>query len=246
MEQKTFLIAIALAGALYVAGQYIASDPVRNAGNVLTVQAMGKAQSMPDVAHVMLGVHVEAQKTSQTATDMLAKQANTVIDAVGKSGVEKADIATQNFSVQPTYNYDNGKQTLRGYEGSQQLDITVRKTDQAGLPADLAGDIIAKATEAGANQIGGVSFKNDDPEVAQLSAEQDAIANARKKADALAKSLGVHLVKVKNYAVQQNYGGPIPYAMEAKAMGGDSITPPQLPTGTQETTVTVTVTYEIK
>lgn len=239
MNQQPYIFPVIIAGFLYIAGQYVASEPVRDAGNVLTVQATGKAQATPDIAHVMLGVHIEAQKTSQTATDMLAKQANAVIDAVKKLGIAEADIATQNFSVQPSYNYDNGKQTLKGYEGSQQLDITVRNTDQSG-------DVIARGTEAGANQIGGVTFKSDDPEIAQLSAEQDAIKNARKKADALAKSLGVHLGKVKNYTVQQNYGGAIPYAMEAKAVGGDSVTPPQLPAGTQETTVTVTVTYEIK
>lgn len=240
MEQKTILIAIALAGALYIIGQHVASKPVRDAGNVLTVQATGKAKSTPDIAHVMLGVRVEPQATSKAATDMLAKQANAVIDAVEKIGINKQDIATQNFSVQPAYNYDNGKQTLKGYEGSQQLDITVRETDKAG-------DVIARATQAGANQIGGVSFKNDDPETAQLSAEQDAITNARTKAEALAKSLGVRLGKVKNYNAQQNYGGPMPYAMEAKAMGGDaSVTPPQLPAGTQESTITVTVTYELR
>lgn len=240
MEQKNLLLIVALGGILYGIGQYVASQPVRNAGNVLTVQAAGKASATPNIAHVVLGVRVEPQTTSQVATDMLAKRANAVIDAVEKSGIEKADIATQNFSVQPMYNYDNGKQTLRGYEGSQQLDITVRVPDKVG-------DVIARATEAGANQIGGVSFKNDDPEVAQLSAEQDAIANARKKAEALARSLGVRLGKVKNYNAQQNYGGPVPYALEAKGMGGDaSVTPPQIPSGTQESTVTVTVTYELR
>ena len=240
MEQKTLFIAIALVGALYIVGQYVASEPARNADNVLTVQATGKAKSTPGIVHVVLGVRVEPQATSEAATDMLAKQANAVIDAVEKIGIERADIATQNFSVQPAYTYDNGKQTLKGYEGSEQLDITVRV-------ADTAGDVIARATEAGANQIGGVSFKNDDPEVAQLSAEQDAIANARNKAEALAKSLGVRLGKVKNYNAQQQYGGLMPYAMEAKAMGGDvAVVPPQLPVGTQESTVTVTVTYEVR
>lgn len=239
MEQKTLLIAIVFGGAFYMAGQHIAAEPARDAGNALTVQGTGNAEATPNVAHVILGVQVQPQSTSKVATDMAAKQANAVIDAVKKMGIAEADIKTQNFSVQPAYNYADGKQTLRGYEASEQLDITVRKADQAG-------DVVAAATAAGANQVGGVSFKSDDAEAAQLSAEQDAIANARKKADALAKSLGVRLGKVKSYNAQQNYGGPMPYAMESKAMGGDAVTVPQLPVGTQETTVTVTVTYEIK
>lgn len=239
MEQKSLLLATALAGILYVAGQYVASAPVRDAGNVLTVQATGKAEAVPSVAYVMLGVQIEPQQTSKEATDMLAKQGNAVIASIKKLGIADSDIKTQNISVQPTYNYDNGKQTLRGYEGSQQLDITLRKTDQSG-------DVIARATQAGANQIGGVLFRQDDPEIAQLSAEQDAIKNARTKANELSKSLGVRLGKVKNYTVQNNYDRPIMYATEAKAMGGDSVTPPEVNPGTQETTVTVTVTYEIR
>lgn len=239
MRHVAVLVSVGIAGLLYVAGQYVAAEPARDAGNALTVQATGKASATPDVAHVVLGVQVQPQTTSKAATDIVAKQANAVIDAVKKIGIVEVDIKTQNFSVQPSYSYDNGKQVLRGYEASEQLDVTVRKTDQAG-------DVVAVATGAGANQIGGVSFKNDDPEVAQLASEKDAIVHARKKADELAKSLGVHLGKVKSYNAQQNYGGPIPYAMESKAMGGDSVTPPQLPVGTQETTVTVTVTYELR
>jgi len=240
MEQKTILIAIALAGALYIGGQYVASDPVRNAGNALTVQATGKASSTPDIGYITVGVQIQPQSTAAAATDMLAKQANTVIDAIKNVGVEEADIATKNLSTTPSYDYSDGRQTLRGYEAAQQIEITVRNTEQAG-------EIIAKATAAGANQIGGLSFKNDNLEVVQLSAEQDAIANARAKAEALAKSLGVRLGKVKNYNAQQQYGGPMPYELEAKAMGVDvSVTPPQIPVGTQELTITVTVTYELR
>lgn len=241
MEQKTLLIAIALAGGLYIAGQYVASQPVRDAGNSLTVQATGKATSTPDVGHIVLGVQVQPQQTAEAATDMLAKQTNTVIASLEKLGIEKNDVTTQTFSVTPSYDYRDGRQSLRGYEAVQQLDVTVRKTDQAE-------EIIARTTEAGANQVGGLTFKSDDPEVAQLAAEKDAIANARNKAEELVQALGARLGKVKNYNVQQGYGGgPIPYALEAKGMGGDSsVTPPRIPVGTQESTVTVTVTYELR
>lgn len=239
MEPKHFLSAVLLAGAVYIAGQYVANDAERHADNVLTVQATGKGEATPTLAHIMLGVHIQPQQTSAAATDMLAKQANAIIDALTGMGIEKADMKTQNVSIQPAYNYDNGKQTLRGYEASQQLDVTVRNTEQAG-------DIVARATENGANQIGGLTFSTDNPEVIQLSAEQNAIANARTKAEQLAKALGVRLGKVRSYTAQQQYGGPMPYALEAKGIGGDAVTAPQLPPGTQESTVTVTVTYELR
>ncbi len=238
MNQSPFLIPVVVAGCLYAFGQYVSSQPARSSDHILTVQATGTAKSVPDIAHVILGVQVQPKQTAQEATDTLAKQGNAVIAALKKLDIAEADIKTQNVSVQPSYNYDEGKQVLRGYEANQQIDVTVRKTDQAG-------DVIARATEAGANQVGGVTFKSDEAEPQQLAAEQDAIDKAQKKAEELARALHVRLGKVKQYNAQQDYRGPLPYASEMKAMGGDSVTSPQLPVGTQENSVTITVTYEI-
>ncbi len=236
---KLFIIGVIIAGACYMGGQYISSDPVRNADRSITVQGTGTAKSVPDIAHISLGVRIQPQPTAKEATDMLAKQGNAVIAAVKNLDIAEADIKTENISVQPFYAYESGKQILRGYEGSEQLDITVRKTDQAG-------DVIARATEAGANQIGGVTFKSDNPEANSLTAEKDAIDNARKNAEELAASLGVRLGKVKQYNVSRNSPGPVPYALEAKDMVGNSVTSPDLPVGTQENSVTVSITYEIR
>lgn len=236
---QSLLIAVVIAGVFYIAGQQIVSQGAPGADDILTVQATGVAKNVPTLAYITLGVQVQAKATAQEATDTLANQGNAVLDAMKKLGIAEADLKTQNISVQPSYNYLDGRQTLRGYEGSQQIEVTIRDTK-------MSGDVIARATEAGANQVGGVSFKSEDPEVQQLAAEQDAIANARKKAEDLADALGVRLGKVKNYSAQPSYGSPMPYALEAKAMGGDTVTSPQVPAGTQETQATVTVTYEIK
>jgi uncharacterized protein YggE len=239
MEHKTILLSVIIASLAYIAGQHIASEPLREGSRGLTVQATGKASFTPDIGYITLGVQIQPQTTSEQATDLLAKQVRAVVDVVKKLGVADEDIATRNLSVNPSYDYRDGKQVLRGYEASQQVEVTVRKTDGAGA-------IVAAATAAGANQVGGLSFKNDDPDRAQLAAEQDAIESANKKAAELAHALGVRLGKVKNYNVQPNYGGPMPYTLESKAMGGDNASVPPVPVGAQESTVTVTVTYDIR
>lgn len=267
MNNSPYLLPVIVAGALYAFGQYISSEPARSQDQMLTVQATGKASSVPDIAVVSLGVHIEAQPTAAQATDMLAKKTNTVIEAIKKLGIDEKDMKTQNISVQPVYDYGvvpssaadfkdnavapeidyrNRGQVLRGYEGNQQVEVTIRKTEKVSKPGDLAGTVIAEATKVGANQLGGVTFRSEEVGTDNLAAEKDAIANARKKAEELAGALNVRLGKVKNYSMQQNYGG-YPYAMEAKsAMGGDSVTPPQVLPGTQENSVTVNITYEIR
>lgn len=238
MNQTSLYIVAGIIGLSFVTGQYVVSDPVRNADRIIAVQATGTAKQTPNIAHVTLGVSIVGQQTAALATDAMAKKMNAVLAAVRGLGIADADIATQGISVNPAFDYMNGSQVPKGFDASQQVNITIRNTEKSG-------DVIAKATEAGANQIGGISFTSDDQDAAQVSAEQDAIKNAQKKAEAIAQSLHVRLGKVKTYSVDSQ-NRPVPYMMEAKAVGGDTVTPPEVPAGTQETTATVSVTYEIR
>jgi uncharacterized protein YggE len=179
------------------------------------------------------------QSTAAQATDALAKKINEVIKTIKGAGIVDADIATQNVSVNPSYDYTNGAQTPKGFDASEQVTVTIRK-------AGAVGDIVSKATGAGANQIGGVQFTTDNSDAVELAAEKDAILNANKKAQDVANALHVTLGKVKTYSVSQD-NRPIPYAMDAKAVGmGGAPTAPEVPVGTQDTAVSVSVTYEIR
>lgn len=239
MNHTTFYIVAIIVGVSYMAGQYIVSDPVRNADRVITVQANGTSKQVPNIAHVTLGVSVSRQPSASEATDMMAKKMNAVLAAVRALGIADTDITTQGISVNPAFDYNDGAQVPKGFDASQQVEVKIRKTE-------TSGDVIAKATAAGANQIGGVSFTSDDQSAAQLSAEQDAIVKAEKKAEAIASALHVRLGKVKTYSVNSSNPQPFPYAVaENKAMGG-AVTAPDVPVGTQETTASATVTYEIR
>ncbi len=240
MNHTTLYIGAIIIGGSFIIGQYVVSDPARNADRVITVEAMGTSKQTPNIAHVSLGVTVSGQPSASQATDMMAKKMNAVLAAVKAAGIADADITTQGISVNPAFDYSNGNQIPKGFDANQQVDVTIRKTE-------TAGDIIAKATGAGANQIGGVSFTSDDQSSAQLSAEQDAITNATKKAESIASALHVHLGKVKTYSVNTPSSGPIPFvASDKTAIGGGAPTTPDVPVGTQDTTASVTVTYEIR
>lgn len=237
MNQSTLFVTAGILGACFVAGQYVMAEPTRNIDRNITVQATGKTTSTPNIAHITLGVTVN-QQTAAQATDALAKKINDVIKVVKDSGIADADIATQNVSVNASYDYTNGAQTPKGFDASEQVVVTIRK-------ADTVGDIVAKATGAGANQVGGVQFTSDNSDAIQLAAEKDAILNANKKAQDVADALHVKLGKVKTYSVSQD-SRPIPYAMDSKAMGGGVPTAPEVPVGSQDTAVSVSVTYEIR
>jgi uncharacterized protein YggE len=112
---------------------------------------------------------------------------------------------------------------------------------------DSVSSVVAAATAAGANQAGGVNFTVDNPDATQADARAKAIANAKAKAQTLAQQLGVSLGAVQSFTESSGNQPPIMYdkmAMGAGIGGGGPSVP--LPSGTQEVTVDVSITYEIQ
>ena len=131
---------------------------------------------------------------------------------------------------------------MRGFDASQSLRVKVRNLD-------TVSDVLAAATNAGANQAGSVSFVVDDPEKARAEARQEAIDQAKAKAQTLAMQLGMHLGKIKNFSEGGGSMPPMMYgrgammAMDAKTM---EVAPTPLPAGEEEINVQVTLTYELR
>ena len=156
-----------------------------------------------------------------------------------ESLVEDKDIKTTNYNIYPRYDWiEKIGRVFRGYAVTQTLEIKIRKIDKAG-------EILAGITKAGANQVGGVSFVIDDEEAAKRDARQKAIADAKTKAEQLAKDLGVKIVRLMSFSEN---GGNYPYPVyKSEAMGiGGAEPAPAVPAGENTVTVNVSLTYEIK
>lgn len=196
----------------------------------LTVTASGSDWIVPQIAQVNLGANENAT-TPQAALGKLSNVANAVLAAVSKQGIAAADVQTSNLNV-GQYWGPNGRQS--GYQASEQFTITVRKLG-------VIGPVISAATAAGANQVNGVSLQPVDPNAGQQQAVAAALKSARKEALAEAQELGVQLGKVTAVQIQPS-GGPVPiYAAMAKAAQASPSLP--IPTGSQQVTVSVQVTY---
>lgn len=238
------LPAVIIGGLFYIAGQYVASQPQRiqketEANREISVQGTGEVQSRPDVARLSLGVRISPQPTAAGALKLLTGKFNDVVAAVKKSGVKDEDIKTANLSLQPEYDYSNGQQTLKGFSASEAIEVKVRNLDKIG-------EILAAATVEGVNQAGALSFEVDQPEALQAEAQQKAIADARSKAEQLAKSLGVRLGDVKKFAATlEAPNQPLMYSQaDLKGLGGGEGV--AVPPGSQETRAEVTITYSLR
>jgi uncharacterized protein YggE len=92
-----------------------------------------------------------------------------------------------------------------------------------------------------------VQFTIDDADKLKAEAREKAINDAKVKARELRGQLGVRLGRIVSFS--ENTGGyPMPmYEMKGAATGmGGGGGGPELPTGENEITVNVSITYEIK
>jgi len=132
-------------------------------------------------------------------------------------------------------------QTIVGYNITQSVDVKMRDFKKIG---DIMGGVVTN----GANQVGSLSFTIDDPTSVQDTARAEAIAKAKVKAEAMAKAGGFKLGRLLNISD----GGFTPYyynqsvSAGAPASGAPVPPTPTIEPGSQETTVSVTMQYEIE
>jgi hypothetical protein len=122
--------------------------------------------------------------------------------------------------------------------------MEVKIRDLGGVSAVLDGVV-----SAGANQVSNLSFQIDEPEKLKAEARAKAIANAKEKAAELKGQVGIKLGRIVNFS--EGYSGyPAPmYDSAVKSMesyGGGTGGGPAVPSGENEITVSVMITYQIR
>ncbi|MCX6779164.1 MAG: SIMPL domain-containing protein [Candidatus Magasanikbacteria bacterium] len=208
--------------------------------NTISISGEGKETGAPNVAMTDIGFVTESKDVA-TAQKENTEKMNKLIAEVKKLGVADADIQTSNYSVYPRYDYTDGKSLLSGYTVNQSVTLKIRDLTKIS-------SVLAKVGEVGVNQVSSLNFIIDDQENLRASARDKALKNAKEKADALAKSLGVRIVKVISY---NEYTPSDVYPMKAYGMaegmgGGASAPSPDIQTGSMEIKVSVNVIYEIE
>lgn len=205
----------------------------------ITVSGEGEVTGVPDIAKIQLGYSVEKTTVAEAQSDNTEKM-NAVIKKLKQDfDIDELDIKTTNYNIYPQYNWNDGKQTLRGYKVSQNLEVKIRDLDKTS-------SIIEEAGQAGLNQIGSLSFEIDDPEELKQEAREKAILAAKEKAESLADVAGVKLGRIISFS-ESEYS-PNSYASTYKYVGleADGIDEAvSIEAGSTEIQITAVVEYEI-
>ncbi len=216
----------------------------------ISVTGEGEAVAKPDVATFNFSI-IEKNADAVAAQNVANQKSNDLIEALKAAGVDEKDIKTDYYNQYPVFKYEQtpcrdyycpGEQVEDGFEVS--ISMTVKVRDIA-----KSGELLALAGEKGASNISGLTFEVDDESAIKDEARALAIADAKRKAEALAKELGVSLEKMVGYYEDEGYVTPyyggMGGEMMMKAESADAVAP-NLPTGENTTTSRVTISYQVK
>ena len=203
---------------------------------MITVSGEATVSAAPDQAQIEAGVASEA-KTAREASEANNAAMSKVLLALKGAGIAEKDYQTSRLSLQPQYSPNrSGPSPVVGYRASNR--VTVRVRDVARLAS-----VIDVLVGAGANDISGINFTVSNASKLLDGAREQAVADARRKAEIYAKAAGVTLGAPLSISEE---GAPGPVLYRAKvASAGMAVSAP-VAQGEETLQVNVSVSWAIK
>ncbi len=212
----------------------------------VTFSGSAQVTVAPDYADVTVSV-VTQNANAQAAQEENDSKVKNVADYLKQNGIADADIKTVGYNLYPQYDYDycrredpafTGYCTPRivSYEMNQSLQFRVRDLENIGT-------ILGSVTERGANSISGVQFQVEDVDAVRRQAVAEALEKAHEKARQYEQLAGLRLGKI---VTLSESGGDVYGGFYADGKGGASSFEAPIEPGTQDVTLQVFVTYEVK
>ncbi len=238
---------IAVASTLAIVASVFGAILLRDTGNgasaaetdtsrTVTVSGQGQVSLPPDTAYLTLGVEISDPDLA-VAQSTAAEQMDAVLAALKANGVADDDIQTAWYSISVERDYNQPSQPITGYHVSHSVTAKVRQLDATGAT-------LAAAVDAGANSVSGVSFGLEDPGAAVAQARELAVADARAKAEDLARLTESTLGPV--ISISEGASAPaMPVDLARNAdLAADALAP-EINPGQSLVTLSVTVTYAL-
>jgi hypothetical protein len=225
-----------------------------------TVTGEGKVAVVPDIATFTFTVLTEGGKDLAAVQTENAKKSADAVEFVKSKGVDAKDIRTTNSDIEPRYESYNcylpmvgtvgttevkrcPPPSIVGYTMTTSYEVKVRDFTKAG-------EILSGVVNKGANQVGQLTFKVDDPEKAKSEARAKAIEQAKAKSEDVARAGGFsrgRLLSIEEntpYVYDRAYGMGGVESMSSKVMSDP--TAASIEAGSQDVIVTVYLRYEIQ
>jgi uncharacterized protein len=230
MKHRTPLAVAVIAGALLATPALAQTIPPA----AISVTGEATVSVPPDQAQIDGGVTSEA-KTAREASDTNNTAMGKVLLALKGAGIEEKDVQTSRLSLQPQSAPNRpGPSAIVSYRASNRVTVRLRDVTKVA-------NVIDTLVGAGANEIGGINFVVSQASKLLDEAREQAIADARRKAEIYAKAAGVTLGAPLSIS-EQGFPGPIPFRKMAVGMAAST----PVAQGEETLAVTVSVSWAIK
>ena len=211
----------------------------------LTVHGEAKVEVAPDQLQLRLSV-VTTNPDSDLALEDNNQQMSELIGALQRLDLKADDYRTGQFQTRPEWSRPprpapaNWQRSIVGYTVTNELIIRTERVE-------LAGKLLAAAQNAGADQIGGLTFALAEPADHREEAIALATRRALQKAQTLATAAGVELGPIQSLILDQaSAPGPFP-RMEMMAVKSSMVSDAvPVNAGDVEVRAGVTVVFRIK
>ncbi|MGH8638412.1 MAG: SIMPL domain-containing protein, partial [Burkholderiales bacterium] len=172
MTRLLAAVVLVLLSATAVAAQTTAPPPASE-GPVVVASGEATVKRAPDRAWITVTAESRA-KNPREAQKMNADVMSAVLQKLRGAGLPAEAIQTRAYDLQPEYDYNEGRQRLRGYLARNSVEVRVDELSRVGELLDLA-------VTSGATSVGGVRFDLKDRDGAEREALRLAVDDARKR-----------------------------------------------------------------
>jgi uncharacterized protein len=202
----------------------------------ISVTGEARISVPPDLAQIDAGVTSEA-KTAREASDANNAAMGKVLLALKGAGIDEKDYQTSRLSLQAenSISKTGAPPTIVGYRASNRVTIRLRDVTKVA-------SVIDTLVSSGANDIGGVNFMVSQASKLLDDAREQAIADARRKAEIYAKAAGVSLGSPLSVVEE---GAPQPL-FRTRVAAPMSAAPVPIAQGEETLSVSVAVTWAVK
>jgi uncharacterized protein len=255
MHNTSIILSIAAFVGLFISGLlvYLSATNQHNAyaqlsspdnNKTLFVTGSATTQIKPDKVTVSLGVETTNTK-AKSALAANSELMNKIISALKIAGVKDNETSTSSFTITPNrdYSIDRNQGKLIGFTVSNSIQIDSNNVNNTS-------DWIDIAVSSGANNVNSIYFSLSDKKLDDIRKElvNDAIDNAKEKADIAASALGLKIVGIRTVSIDQVtpfFTGPTPYGVTSLKNEASAPSTPIL-TGEQQISQNVNIVFLVE
>ncbi len=205
----------------------------------ITVRGQATQDFNPDIASFSVTV-MKRSASREEAKASHDKMLKSLLDIAKKYKIDEKDLSTAFSSVNPNYEYPNGKRKFRDYSAQTSINITMRDLSQTGQFQDAL-------VTAGFDNFQGPNYTLEKIYTYKDKVLTSALANAKQKAIMMAESLDEKIDKPVDIKEEDtSYDSPRPYMAKSVSMMATSESAVAPPQGVVTVKSSVTATFSLK